>query len=317
MLMVAAIVTPRVWQDRPVGVARQRWRDVWRGWRYGRQDQRKDYRRALLEVNPIFWLAARDRLRPVRVWCALALIGGAWIWAAIEWRDDWWHSATYFLTAYGLAAFVKVWVASSACDRFLADRRDNALELLLCTPLSVPDLLCGQIFALRRQFQGPALAVLFAQGILLLAPWWDRAWAEERGTWMLLCGGVALWFVADAWALAWVGMWMGLVSRHANHAAANSLLRVLVLPWVIFLLGTFGFVMLFRTGAMSTPFEPSEETVMWMLLFLGLGNSAFWGFYAGHNLRSRLREIAARRFQPATRDVWSWLFGRRNVPAKS
>ena len=40
--------------------------------------------------------------------------------------------------------------------------------------------------------------------------------------------------VADLVALSWVGMWGALVARSHNLATVSTLVRVLVLPWLLF-----------------------------------------------------------------------------------
>jgi hypothetical protein len=40
--------------------------------------------------------------------------------------------------------------------------------------------------------------------------------------------------VADLITLAWVGMWLGLRSRSLHRASAAAVVRVLVLPWMLF-----------------------------------------------------------------------------------
>ena len=146
-----------------------------------------------------------------------------------------------------LAALFKVWVALSACVRFVDDRRSGAMELLLCTPMRPEEIIRGQWLALRRQFAGPAVVVLLlATGVLALrltsnlATSGLTAWGSvlSHGCWMLV-------FVADVVALAWLGMWFGLTSRHTYGAAGKALLCIQVAPWVAYYLAMAGIMALF------------------------------------------------------------------------
>ena len=66
----------------------------------------------------------------------------------------------YFLTAIVVNTTLKIWITSEAGNRLGQDRKLGALELLVSTPLSIADILRGQMLALRRQFLGLVLVVL-------------------------------------------------------------------------------------------------------------------------------------------------------------
>ena len=176
-----------------------------------------------------------------------------------------------------LAALFKVWVALSACVRFVDDRRSGAMELLLCTPMRPEEIIRGQWLALRRQFAGPAVVVLLlATGVLALrltsnlATSGLTAWGSvlSHGCWMLV-------FVADVVALAWLGMWFGLTSRHTYGAAGKALLCIQVAPWVAYYLAMAGIMALFAAvtraggGTFSATFpgfsHPEYFILMWVI----------------------------------------------------
>jgi ABC-type Na+ efflux pump permease subunit len=103
------------------------------------------------------------------------------------------------------------------------------LELILATPLSVRDILRGQMLALRRQFLRPMLVVLVVDFLFLLTDAWDKDW-------VLLCLAGMTVLVADMYAISWLGMWLGLKARHASRASSAVIVRILILPWLVFLL---------------------------------------------------------------------------------
>jgi len=73
-LGLAGRITRTAWQDKPATVTRLRWRDRFRSFFQGRARTRALYRRRLLDLNPVTWLAARDRLKPVYPWIFLGIM---------------------------------------------------------------------------------------------------------------------------------------------------------------------------------------------------------------------------------------------------
>jgi len=97
--------------------------------------------------------------------------------------------------------------------------------------------------------------------------------------------------VTDFYALCWVGMWMGLRARSHNRAIIWTLLRILVLPWILwFVLGAAGFF----NAASVVPL-----LVVWFSL--SIVNDLFWAWVAKRGLRLRLRRFAAQGEHKASR----------------
>ena len=184
-LLLASLIAPRSWQDRPAGVQRLRWTERWRSWSYGDPAERVAFRRILLNRNAYFWLAARARLKPACVWGVLALLGCGWAWGLAKYHRDWLTEFMYFATGIVLNLLIKGWFASEACRQIAADRTHGALELLLSTPLTVRDILRGQFLALKRQFLGPLIVVLFVFFVFLMACLSEMATGDDRTIWVL------------------------------------------------------------------------------------------------------------------------------------
>jgi hypothetical protein len=310
-LGLASWITPRIWQDRPAGGWWLRVRGRIQQWTYGAPAERRAFRTRLLDVNPMCWLAGRDRLRPAYVWIFLGACLAIWVWGGLKFGGDWLNPGTYVITAMLLNGALKIWIASAAAERFLEDQRENALELLLSTPLTTRELLHGQILALRRQFQGPLLAVVGVNWIFLLAPWWHAGWSDGAGPWVRMFACTILTLAADAWVLAWVGMWMGLTVRHANRAAAGAVLRVLVLPWIAFVLILMVTFLVANLGRLQgAGFEPTEDFMLGLGMLLSAGAEAGFGLWAWRHLHNDMRTVAARRYQPAApgflRQIFQW-----------
>ena len=73
-------------------------------------------------------------------------------------------------------SILKYWVAAEACRRFTLDRRSGALELLVSTPMTVREILGGQLFALLKQFALPVMVVVLADIIFPFSHRTDDDW---------------------------------------------------------------------------------------------------------------------------------------------
>ncbi len=293
-LILASLITPRSWQDKPSGGARTRWRDVWHQWNYGGAAERHAFRRRLLDINAFYWLASRARLKPAHVWAFLGIAACFWAWGCVELGRDWFNDGTYVITALVINTGLKLWVASEAGHRLGEDRKIGSLELLLSTPLNVPDILRGQLLALGRQFLAPVLAVLGVELTFMLVSLRDQSYRVDTAYvafWVLSM----LMLVIDLVALSWVGMWVALTTRHPNQATSITVARLLVLPWVILI----AFAVLL--SVISVNGSSSDEMMNILLgLWFGLGTVAdiAFGLSARANLRAAFRVVATQRFTP-------------------
>ena len=155
------------------------------------------------------------------------------------------------------------------------------MELLLSTPMSVKEIVGGQMMALRRQFVLPALVVFVADFIFLAA-------RRSEMNWVLGWSGLMVVFATDLITLSWVGMWMGLVSRNTTRAAAASVVRILVLPWMIVAL----FAMVNMLVPQLVPSGWEDKTFLTFMIALALLNNLVFGIWAGRRLLGRLRQVA-------------------------
>jgi ABC-type Na+ efflux pump permease subunit len=293
-LALASFIVPRSWQDRPAGSSRGRISQNWREWNFGVGAIRTAFRRRLLTINPFFWLAGRARLKPVIVWTALGLLAGLWCWGAIENGRGWTDVAVYIPTAFILNCMLKLWITSEAGRRLGEDRKLGSLELILSTPLTVRDILRGQLLALRRQFLGPTIAVLLIEFIFLLATLKDAGHsADDIPFYVALWAATSVMLVVDMVVLSVVAMWVGLSAKNPNRATGITLVRVAVLPDIIFF-----FVMICATffGSQVNGGDPSWKFDLAAWLLPGLAADAYFGLRAWHRLRSEFREVAAQRF---------------------
>ena len=312
-LLLACLIAPQSWQDRPAGARRLRWSERWKLWTHGNTFERAAFRAQLLDRNAFFWLAARERLKPLWVWLVLGLVGGGWVWGYSEFKRDWFNEGVFIATAFAVNSMLKNWLASEAVRLLTEERRAGTLELLLVTPISIPEILHGQALALRRQFAGPVVAALVVEAVMLFAMLQrDYAGRESPGlvTWL---GGGMIMLVTDMVALYWVGMWMGLASKNPKRALSDTVGRVLALPWVVFFVGLLGVALLAARGGGS---DMKWEAVPLIWFALGLGVDVGFVYWARNKLLTEFREAATRRYQQPT-SWWKRLLGSKGSGAES
>lgn len=258
-LIVACALLSRSWRSEPhLGTSRPRQRTA------------ALWRKRLLDSNPISWLASRHTFAPFGLLCLFLAIGllacclaptfspvpglgrmfpvlgrlmHAWYWAA------------------GTMHLVVFWaLAAAACSRLASDRKSGALELILVSPIDVGRILRGQRLALLRQFAGPVVALLLAQGLLLwgmlsleglrpgngLSAWQvlvqaKRALDANPQLWRSLLFDIGLsvgcevMFFSTLAALASAGAWIALRARRPSFAPWLALLFVLAPPFALYL----------------------------------------------------------------------------------
>jgi hypothetical protein len=149
MVGVSCLLAPRTWQEKARSSgARKTWVERLR---FGSAATRVTRRNTLLEMNPVLWLACRERWQAVMVWCMTLLLVALLIAALVA--DD--TGATWFLGNYIAGLFtllLYLLIASHAGRFFVQARRSGLFELILSTPLTVKEIIQGQWRGLRRLF---------------------------------------------------------------------------------------------------------------------------------------------------------------------
>lgn len=276
----------RAWHGQSTRRRLDRWRTRWERWNFGTSIGRRDLRRRLLERNPMLWIASRNQLRQRLLWGFVAVSLGIWLlvrWAASPFWSTW---GSTLVVGLFIQSPLKWLMASEATHRWSQERHTGALELLLTTPLTVRDLLEGQVAAMRRLFLPPVLAIVAVQ-VLLLALGAARRPDDTALVPTLLANLV--FFLWDLRVLAWLGLWFGLKQRRSDRAFLGALLRVLLVPWLVFLL------VLFVVGTGDDLALP----VLWVIV-CGTCNW-YYEATARANLRDRLRQMAAEQYQTIKR----------------
>lgn len=253
-LVSASLRLPKKWREPETAQPRQKTARAEK-----RHAPRAARRRRLLDENPVSWLI---RSRPnIRFWawvCGVAAMTiHAWFFV-VMWSE--FSSSGDGVVAAPMSVMVSTWLALPAtfgfrmlfgwqACRFLADaRHTGGIDLLLSTPLSGREILGGQWRELRRLFLAPGLFLvigpLLTATLATIASWGELRDALSRSgglvefgfAWFMSIGAqfVAVGtFVADLFALGWLGMWMALTVRKPQQAAPWTLACVLFFPMFV------------------------------------------------------------------------------------
>jgi ABC-type transport system involved in multi-copper enzyme maturation permease subunit len=236
LLLAAAMIArscghvPHSWQDR----AKQPRR--WRRKKVAHPQARAAKNRAWLERNPFFWLAMQgEDASPARVWLFVLAVLAMWTVAVLIFGPNMIDDVyTVEGTMFVLHIILFIWIASEASRRFSEDRRNNTFETLLATPLTARQIIQGQWLALFKQFAGPIALVLIWETWMQI----HRSHSNNNESWHNPDEFMDYWprtvlLVADAFALAWAGIWLGLQCKGRIRAILAGLTLVLLVPWVI------------------------------------------------------------------------------------
>ncbi len=280
-LGLASYYTPRLWQQK---TSPEKSESRSYNLRFGSPERRKRFRAKLMQLNPVCWLVARTP-RPgfifqLFLWIGLVIMTAACLTS--------FGSGNSNSIIQGVGAFLGlallIWMASQASKFFVEGHRNGALELLLCTPLTVKEMIQGQWLALKRLFFLPVVLILALQilvGVL-----------ETRGSILtqtyyfdLVVGLVNS--VLDLITYGWVAMWLGLVNRKASVALMKTFLFVMIIPWFATTLLQIIQIFLLSKTFFGLPL------LTWITTFLWVVKDIAFILWARRNLYSRLREIAS------------------------
>lgn len=281
MLVLACFVIQRAWREGNSVFERLRRMEL-PGWRKCR---RRLFRRSAVgDKNPIFWLQSRPSGHPAWVMLVFVLGGLYWVWGSLQFGRSFAEEKGVFLgILIVIQLIIKCWAGVEASRRFGEDRRSGSLELLLCTPLSVREILRGQIQSLRRQFFWPVFVLLLLWVIFLGTL--DLSPPSDFSHFLMILGTMVS-LVLDLCALCWLGMWKGLNARFVSRAILANLFTVLLLPSLLFALIMF--------VDLSSTRGSLNESFLWAMWFLiGHVSSCGWLYYGYNQLMTKFRAVAA------------------------
>lgn len=238
LLLWAMLVVPRCWREKPPRYSAKNSRISVQP---KNAEPRNRHRARLLEINPVLWLSARD-LNQVKPWMRLAVFACMGVVAFIVWKMKSNFLLPYIVGCMVLNFALKMRVAARSCHCLAEARRNNALEMLLVTPLSTEEILRGQVLGLKQIFFWPIIRILAVEIIGLVLMFLlnsedllgRRSGANTFGLLMvslflLLYLGL---FILDIFAVIWAGMWNGLTAKNEGRAVTKTIWLVLVLPFL-------------------------------------------------------------------------------------
>jgi ABC-type transport system involved in multi-copper enzyme maturation permease subunit len=225
MLGIASAKLPFWWQDLPTPRAAEESaapprlrRDL---------ERRRSLLEKLLAINPALWLASRQASARIYPWLlmALAAMGGL---LCLTTRSPDLYLAAYFLV---INLVLKIRIAYQACHCLAEARRNGALEMLLSTPLTVNEIIQGQILGLRRNLLAPVVFLIIAEFLEIFIGLQARSGQHAVDSGTALFTAYFFHFGLDVAAVTWAGMWFGLTSRRESQAVTKTVLWVLLLPY--------------------------------------------------------------------------------------
>lgn len=231
--------------------------------------------------NPAVWLYLRRMPRGVYKWLltAIALLGCLAI-SLLEIR----YSTAFRLEEiiafmavwiWFAGAGFKLWIAAIACQLTAEARRSGELEVLLTTPIGDRKTVLAQAVALRRAFKAPAITLLIGQMLAIAIISFAHG---NMGDSLIQFGFAAavmsaLWLVMviDLFAVGWLGLWQGVISRTARLALLKTVLIVMTAPWLWLLLPQIGWILAFLSPFYSMGIMGSAQTKLRTELSQALG----------------------------------------------
>jgi ABC-type transport system involved in multi-copper enzyme maturation permease subunit len=295
------------WQDHPPK-EQFRLRQWWKNLSLGTSDVRRKLRERLLDQNPFYWLASRDRLR----WLSPLLFTLGFL-CFIAWQ--------LYMAAGGPGALggilimvvtityvQKVMISALSAHQLGIEQEQGTLEMLLSTPLSAESVVRGQIMASRRQFRGPAILCILAQVAAILAV----IFLEPFGNGSLLAAfafaAILILYLVELYAMILAGMWGVVTVKDAKNAAGSAMFQIIAFPALVFGLLVSAWSTAnwyFRLG-----FNVNPVAILGLYFLLCAINDVFWIRLIRSRLPMRLREFALRRYTPVEKKPWFARFRR-------
>lgn len=275
LLAWSSLAVTRSWREERNDAASSGW---YRRRQLGDEAQRNELRTQLLAINPAYWLAGRNH-GPVILLTLLVL--GAAATSAVYFikvgngsNVSLWDVNSFLFPVMLLNLMFKGLLAAQACHCLAEARHNNALEMLLATPLTIKEIIAGQVLALKRSFLVPGIALLLLE---VAGPFAGLVRTTDQAEWVgqffaaTMFGAVlTIFFALDVTAVTWTGMWFGLTSKKEGHAVAKTIVFVLLVPMFSLFLLCFGIPILFAVPV-------------------------FWIIWSHQKLHAELRNIATHR----------------------
>ena len=280
------------WQDQP---PKERFslRAWWKNLSLGNSEARRRLRQRLLDQNPFYWLASRDRLRALS---PLLFTIGFLCFIAWQFRGGLPVMGAIITTVVTIAYVHKVMISGLSAQQLALEQEQGTLEMLLSTPLSTESVLRGQIMASRRQFRGPMILGILAQLATIAVVIFFEPFGNFSGHAVLALGTVLILYLVELYAMILAGMWGAVTVKEAKNAAGSAMFQIIAFPGLVFglIMSTWGISnWYFQLG-----FDANPVAIFALYFILCAINDLFWIRLIRSRLPLRLREFALRRYTP-------------------
>jgi hypothetical protein len=285
----ASWIAPYCWQEKAAVYATPAWRRPGKA-----RAMRRSERAKMLDENPVYWLATRSLGNPVWLLAAPIAVASVSVLMVIGVAADVLgvrralEILPFLMFLFMVVNFLmKLQVARVSCRFFAEAKKNNAMEMLLSTPLTVEKIVEGQWLGLRRYFTRTMLITFGLEilGLFLVAvadgATWRRDGSDILGEFGVIFGGgwvYSLYYVYDAFGVAWAGIWFGLSAKSEAAAVNKTMLLAIALP-------TFSMVL------------------CWVGLPIIIGAPLFWISWGRSKVTLEFRKIAAQRYE-APKEGW-------------
>lgn len=286
-LALTSFLLPRVLRNRTALQPVEKIRQWWRNQAYGQGSRRARRRTRLLEQNPVLWLNLRNRFSGNEARGVIAVGILLWLWGFHQWKQDWLDAPIPVVTAMLFNGLLKNACIVEPCRFFGEERKGGPLELLLCTPLSIRQILAGCESSFLRLYGYPILIAL-GVNLFLLITGVSREQSETYATYYILSFGIFIVvLIVDLYSILWLGMWAGLHHRTYLQAFNRVVLQILVLPWILVILVNMLMLNLLRV-------IPVDYTILFLGAYfvISLGISLLSLAQAKSRLRHDLTSLA-------------------------
>lgn len=292
-LLGAAYHLPRRWQEKAAPAGKRTFKERWQQFCYGKEGKRVKRRWKYLNINPIYWLSARNRLKPMVTSLLFVLLLSFFSWLIYKNPGSSVEMALTFTII--LMLLQKLLFSGAACARLNEEHEQGTLELLLSTPLRVKDFVRGNTLALLWQFRF-VFALIAGLQVLMCGNWFVTESAFENEALMVtVFGGVVLALhYLDLYTITRFGLWACVTAKNPKQAPQMTVGMIVFFPALM-----FGIIMAVL-GVSFWFFDIQWEPPGWLFftgyLSLVLINDVFWLVLFRRRFGVKLREFASKRF---------------------
>lgn len=330
------------WRDRPKSVRVTTPLKFGERWRSRGSAAKRAFRRRLLDINPFFWLAGRQRVSAPVFMAMVVLLTAVTSFLAAPYFGRKMGPGTYgpvlghlFSWVWGglaIHAFVLYYAAAAASRQLAEDKQSGVLELILSTPASEPVIARGLWLAYARRMLAPGLIAILTHvfftwvlmTMMVLSPpggrlpahatagelFWSALWG------LPLRGHVLDWqfsfmlhivlLLLAGLAACWVMLgWVGRwLGLRMKHPGFAPLTSVaLAIGPPVLIFSLFCFLAE-EWRFFRLPERQVLPIMMWIAFGITMLNCLFLSWWAAGNLRENFRATVIERFSDSTRRWW-------------